>query len=347
MSSLVSSSIYSQNNNNNTNNNNNNLKPSLSTSTQFQTPQQQHQQQQQLLSHSFNGSYYTPSPLSLPSLPTLINPQQQQQQPQNSPPKSFPVTCDLKTSSTSALALMATTTVSTPTIATSTTTTTISIQQANTQSQQHNRALSEPRFQQPTTTTTTISKIQKPKEHQIETYDNITVENEQTIETTTADDVDADKHIYGILENKEQSVNKNESTTDESEDMNGVECGDQNLKLKVMQKQLFDLTNMIHKALLNGDLKQLASIEYNLNKKQTSTKSLQSGSEESNSYKKTLNGLLIKIKELKVEYQGVKKLQENFSLNINESMKQFVNKLQVIKINEYPLKLLNYSLVVI
>jgi hypothetical protein len=321
MSSLVSSSIYSQNNNNN--NNVINLKPSLSTSTHFQTPHQQQQQQQQLLSHSFHGSYYTPSPLSLPS---LINPQQQQQQqqPQNSPPKSFPIVGDIKTSSTSALALMATTTVSTPTIATSTTTTTISIQQANTQqAQQHSRALSEPRFQQPKTTI--ISKIEKPKDQQIETYDNINIENEQQLEPTpdSSSSNDADKHIYGILENKEQ---KSEST-DENEESNGGE----NLKLKLMQKQLFDLTNMIHRALLNGDLKQLASIEYNLSKKQTN-KSIQSSSsavEDSISYKNTLNGLLVKIKELKVEYQGVKKLQENFSLNINESMKQFVNKLQV------------------
>ena len=358
MSSLVSSSLYSHQQNNLANN----LKPSLSTSTHFQTSQQQ-QQQQQLLSHSFHGSYYTPSPLSLPSLAS-----QQQQHQQSSPPKSFPVN-DSFQKTTSTLALMATTTVSTPTISTSTMTTTISIQQAKTQEPQQvqapqvkSRALSEPRFQSPTSSTTQLSKAkegnekaqqqQQQPQQQIETYDNLTVENDQNengfkiLELAVSNDHEMDKHIYGILETKEQN-RENENINAYETENNGIEG--ENSKLKMMQKQLFDLTNMIHNALLNGDLKQLASIEYNLNRKPSSltkkvtprtsptatlvaaTANVTAETQQfsTNTYKKTLNSLLTKIRELKAEYQGVKKLHENFNSNINESMKQFVNKLQV------------------
>lgn len=123
------------------------------------------------------------------------------------------------------------------------------------------------------------------------------------------------------------------------------------LKLKLMQKQLVHLTNLIHNALMNGDLSQLASIEYNLsNKKNFTSKMIKQHkqqqqqqhddtsetSDENNqhaakriNYKKGLNELLVKIKEIKQEYNKIKKLHENFNFNVNDSIKTFVNKLNV------------------
>jgi hypothetical protein len=304
MSSLVSSSIYSQNNIAT------NLKPSLSTSTNFQ-------QQQQLLSQSFHGTYYTPS--------------QTTQLQQNC---NFPLNETLQQQKTSSTLALTATTVSTPTAMT---TTTISIQQANNQNhpqpQQnvvYSRALSEPRYQSAPKTTSKDDKSGSV----VETYDNISTELENnTIETDEYFKPISNtpqEHIYGVLENKDNKIvqKKDEHQQDD-------ECNDnENLKLKLMQKQLFDLTNMIHSALMNGDLKQLAAIEQNLNKKvpqQPQLKAIEPNNDENQkiNYKKNLNNLLLKIKELKIEYQTIKKQHENFNLNINESMKGFVSKLQV------------------
>ena len=245
--------------------------------------------------------------------------------------------------------MIAASTTSTPTIATSTMTTTISIQQANSsfpqqQNQIYNRALSEPRYQSPPLSLLPSKQKEAQTERamqQIETYDNLTLENEiiePNKQSNQNDEQELDKHIYGVLETKdlkqqdilEQPSVKNTSQTENGHEMNNCE------NLKIMQKQLFDLTKIIHNAVLNGDLKQLATIECVLNKNSSSALQLQhsaaivedSASEKIN-YRKNLNCLLTKIRELKTEYQSVKKLHENFNSNINESMKQFVNKLQV------------------
>lgn len=121
---------------------------------------------------------------------------------------------------------------------------------------------------------------------------------------------------------------KNDLLNDETDAENSK------LKMKLMQDQLEKLTNLVHKALANRDLNQLAvqcDLQNMFDIDFTKSASLTTNNRKfyTKSQNKNLNDLNTKTKMLRNDLSNIKKLQETFNSSFGDSMKTFANQLNV------------------
>ena len=100
------------------------------------------------------------------------------------------------------------------------------------------------------------------------------------------------------------------------------------------QDQLEKLTNLVHKALANRDLNQLAvqcDLQNMFDIDFTKSASLTTNNRKfyTKSQNKNLNDLNTKTKMLRNDLSNIKKLQETFNSSFGDSMKTFANQLNV------------------
>ncbi len=126
-----------------------------------------------------------------------------------------------------------------------------------------------------------------------------------------------------LIDEKNLINSIDDSTSDNSENSK--------VKMKLMQDQLQKLTNLVHKALANKDLNQLAAqcdlqnmFDIDFNSKSSKKNQSSSSLIKTN---KNLNELNNKTKLLRNDLSMIKKLHESFNSSFGDSMKTFANQL--------------------
>ena len=99
------------------------------------------------------------------------------------------------------------------------------------------------------------------------------------------------------------------------------------IKMKLMQKQLHDLTTLVNQALINKDLNQLAA-QYGAKNFSANTKA-SNVTQHVSAPTTNLKVLNEKTRSLKNDLNSLKKMQENLNSSFGSSMKNFVQQLNV------------------
>lgn len=104
------------------------------------------------------------------------------------------------------------------------------------------------------------------------------------------------------------------------------------VKIALMQKQLQHLTDLVQNALINRDFSQLAVASSQLSLKPTMPiRNSQQNAAQQRRTKIEINALNKKTCSIKSELVNLKKMQEDFSSTFGESIRSFVNQLNVNK----------------
>jgi len=175
---------------------------------------------------------------------------------------------------------------------------------------------------------------------------------------------DEDENSGSLSYNKRYSVKKDELITadmliDETslintlDDSAGDDCDNSKIKMKLMQNQLQKLTNLVHKALANRDLNQLAAqcdlqnmFDLDFSPKMSHSQPKRAyGSTSSRGNKRQLAELNNKTKMLRNDLSTIKKLHESFNLSFGDSLKSFANQLNVSFLN-HKTTILKMSLII-
>lgn len=155
--------------------------------------------------------------------------------------------------------------------------------------------------------------------------ESITPRHEELSGESTEDDLTSHSNISYNSVKKNTDIRK-ESPIDE--DYEGSKA-----KMKLMQQQLETLTNLVHKALANKDLNQLAAQydstfsglnEQQKNHEKKMTKSIMATRQPN---QQNLAELNLKTKMLRQDLMTIRNLHENLNISFGDSMKNFINQL--------------------
>lgn len=142
----------------------------------------------------------------------------------------------------------------------------------------------------------------------------------------SAGETSNDIESYDEEDDDERTVNDNNENLLNSLDENDIENFDNSkIKMKLMQKQLETLTNLVHQALVSKDLNRLEMAAPKFISKMNVSKKKQS----------ELNVLNEKTKALKKDLNSIKKMQENFNSTFGDSMKGFIKQINVFLFRDY------------
>ena len=192
---------------------------------------------------------------------------------------------------------------------------------------------------------------QQQQKHQYEAED-ATEDDDLTCTSSSIYQYDLSNNNNGHQQNdvNENSTQDNETSECISNSNDLLDTLDENdienyetskIKMKLMQKQLADLTSLVNQALINKDLNQLAAqygsqsmhaknfnmtFSNNIHSQKNGTNRNSPATAAATSNLKVLNE---KTKSLKNDLNSLKKLQENLNSSFGNSMKNFVQQLNV------------------